>query len=140
MPSNKSEALPTPTSISDYVTKNMSKGARSRMMMGDMDHSINQVSMRAADYKKHTITVKTMYHIEVDGRPVTGHIDVSNEGTISYHGLPNMSFNSTVDLIKMLIDQFPDDFPGPAKKVRAKAGAEMPGMKMGGMKMPEKKK
>jgi hypothetical protein len=141
MPTKKSESLPTPNSISNYVTKNTSKGAQSGMMMtGDMHHSMDAVSMREADYKDHKITVKTTYHIEVDGRPVTGHIDVSNEGTIAYHGLPNMSFDSTVDLVKMLIDQFPNDFPGPAKKAGKRAGGDMPGMDMGGMKMPGKKK
>lgn len=112
MPIKKSEALPTAKSISDYVTKNTSKEVHSGMMMrGDTHHSTGAVSMREADYKDHKITVQTTYHIEVDGRPVTGHIDVSNEGTIAYHGLPNMSFDSTVDLVKMLIDQFPNDFP-----------------------------
>jgi hypothetical protein len=141
MPSNRSEALPTPKSISNYVTKNTSKGAHSGMMMrGDMHHSTDGVSIREADYKDHKISVKTTYHIEVDGRPVTGHIDVSNEGTIAYHGLPNMSFDSTIDLVKMLIDQFPDDFPGPAQKARKKVGSDKPGMDMGDMKMPRKKK
>jgi hypothetical protein len=141
MPSKKSEALPTPKSISNYVTKNTSKGAHSGMIMtGDMHHSVDVVSMREDEYKDHKITVKTTYHIEVDGRPVTGHIDVSNEGTIAYHGLPNMSFDSAVDLVKMLIDQFPDDFPGPAKSARKKPDADMPGMAMRGMKTSGKKK
>lgn len=141
MPSKKSEALPTPKSISNYVTKNMLKGAHSGMTMtGDMHHSVDVASMREDEYKGHKITVKTTYHIEVDGRPVTGHIDVSNEGTIAYHGLPNVSFDSAVDLVKMLIDQFPDDFPGPPKNARKKPGANMAGMAMNGMKMSKSKK
>jgi hypothetical protein len=127
MPRNYSEALPTPESIASYVSKNMLKAAMRPM------HPME--SVREADHNGHHIVVRTAYRIEVDGRPVTGHIDVSNEGTIAYHGLPNMSFDSTVDLVKMLIDQFPDDFSKGIARPRARKTPGTSPMVMGGMDM-----
>ena len=52
----------------------------------------------------------TSYEIEVDGKPVTGHLGVSNDGRVHYHLVPNLSFESAVDLVKQVIDTFPDEF------------------------------
>jgi hypothetical protein len=35
---------------------------------------------------------------------------VDNSGKVSAHALPNYSFVSAVDLLKKVIDEFPDDF------------------------------
>jgi hypothetical protein len=35
---------------------------------------------------------------------------VDNKGKVSAHALPNYSFVSAVDLVKKMIDEFPDDF------------------------------
>jgi hypothetical protein len=103
MPLNNTEALPTTESIASYVKKNLPK-TKMMAMHGHME------SVREVDYKGHHIVVRTMYEIAVDGRPVTGHIDLSNEGQVAYHGLPNMSFDSAVELVESLIDHFPGDF------------------------------
>jgi hypothetical protein len=34
---------------------------------------------------------------------------VDNSGKVSAHALPNYSFVSAVDLVKKMIDEFPDD-------------------------------
>ena len=60
--------------------------------------------------KGHHIVVRTTYHIEVDGQTLTGHFAVSNDGQVHYHPVPNISFASAIDLVKQLIDLFPDDF------------------------------
>ncbi len=67
-------------------------------------------SVREATYRGHTIVIRTGYHIEVDGVAVEGHMGVTNDGQVHYHPIPNLSFNSAVDLVKQLIDAFPDDF------------------------------
>jgi hypothetical protein len=120
MPANNAEALPTPESIAAYVKKNAG-AAKMAPMRGPIE------TVREDDYQGHHIVVRTTYRMQVDGKPVTGHIDVSNDGQVAYHGLPNMSFDSAIDLVKRLIDQFPEDF---------RPGGGMPGMKMPGMKMP----
>jgi hypothetical protein len=67
-------------------------------------------SVREVDYKDHKITIYTQYEIRVDGKPLGGHIYVDNSGKVSAHALPNYSFVSAVDLVKKMIDEFPDDF------------------------------
>jgi hypothetical protein len=67
-------------------------------------------TVREDEYHGHQIVVKTTYEIEVDGRPVTGHLGVANDGRVHYHPTPNLSFASAVDLVRSLIDTFPDDF------------------------------
>jgi hypothetical protein len=72
-------------------------------------HSHHQ-SLREDHYKGHHITIRTSYEIEIDGRPFHGNLDVSNSGSVQYHGIPNVSTNSAVELIRAVIDTFPDDF------------------------------
>ena len=68
-------------------------------------------SVREATYRGHRIVVRTRYRIEVDGVPIDGHLGVTNAGQVHYHAIPNYSFDSAVDLVKQVIDTFPDDFP-----------------------------
>lgn len=67
-------------------------------------------SVREATYRGHRIVVRTTYHIEVDGVTIAGHLGVTNDGQVHYHPVPNLSFGSAVDLVKQLIDIFPEDF------------------------------
>lgn len=68
-------------------------------------------TVREATYRGHRIVVRTSYELQVDGRPVTGHLGVTNDGQVHYHPVPNLSFSSALDLVRNLIDVFPDDFP-----------------------------
>jgi hypothetical protein len=77
-------------------------------------------SVREADYKGHHIVVRTHYEIEVDGRVVMGHLGVSNDGQVHYHPVPNLSFASAVDMVKQLIEIFPDDFGSKAHRMHRK--------------------
>ena len=69
-------------------------------------------TVREVEYAGHRILIRTTYEIEVDGRPVVGHLGVANDGRVHYHPVPNLSFPSAVDLVQTLIDTFPDDFQG----------------------------
>ena len=130
MTQNDPESLPTPESIASYVKKNTPKGKMGSMTM---HMGSGGESLREADYAGHHITVKAVYTIEVDGDPVTGHLVLTNGGQVQYHGLPNMSFDSTIDLVKSLIDHFPGDFPpvvaGTPTPAAKPAMAGMSGMK-----------
>jgi hypothetical protein len=96
-------------------------------------------SLREADYKGHHITIKTTYQITIDGKLFKGALGVSNAGTVHYHGMPNTGFASALDLVKAVIDAFPDEY---AKGSGGGGGMDMPGMNMkksGGRKKPHKK-
>ena len=73
-------------------------------------HGDPMQSTREADYHGHHIVVRTTYHIEVDGTPIEGHLGVTDDGQVHYHAVPNLSFASAIDLVKQLVDTFPDDF------------------------------
>lgn len=86
------------------------------IMAGHGDHPNGQfTSVREINYKNHKIVVKTSYEIEVDGKAMNSQIYVDNNGKVSSHVMPNYSFTSTIDLIKKIIDKFPDNFTKEAK-------------------------
>jgi hypothetical protein len=73
---------------------------------GDMD------SVREADHKGHHIVITTTYRITIDGKPFTAALGVANDGSVHYHGMPNVGFDSAIELMKAVIDTFVDDFSG----------------------------
>jgi hypothetical protein len=79
---------------------------------GHGGHGHGTTSVREVSYEGHDIVIRTTYEIEVDGRSLHGHMGVTNDGQVHYHAVPNLSFASAVDLVKQLIDTFPDDFAG----------------------------
>ena len=106
MPSNGMTVSPTAKSIASYVKKNASHVKKAQKA-----HKHQRTkSVREADYKGHHIVITTQYQIEVDGKMVMGHLGVTNDGQVHYHPVPNLSFASAVDLVKQLINIFPDDF------------------------------
>lgn len=79
-------------------------------------------SIRTEKHRGHEIKITATYDIRIDGRPLAGHLAVGNDGHVHYHGLPNYTWGSLVDLCKQVIDSFPDDFPPAGRKpVRAAA-------------------
>jgi hypothetical protein len=119
----KARARPRPTvqSIASYVQKNASRV----MHVQHHPHSVAD-SVREADYQGHHIVVRTHYEIEVDGRAVTGHMGVTNDGQVHYHPVPNLSFASAIELVKQLIDVFPDDFRTKARRTRRRRPTRTP--------------
>jgi hypothetical protein len=96
---------PTADTIASYVKSNAPL-----VRQAQKPAHAHPESVREAEYKGHRIVVRTTYHIEVDGQMLTGHFAVSNDGQVHYHPVPNISFASAIDLVKQLIDIFPDDF------------------------------
>ena len=99
-----------PSVIPDAVRENVRLFGESH---GAHDHPVETV--RTAIHHGHRIVVRTRYSVEVDGRPLDGHLAVTDDGSVHYHTLPNYSFGSALDLVKQVIDSFPDDFGGPAE-------------------------
>jgi len=116
---------PTPKSIASYVKKNAPAVRKAQK-----HHHMNSTSVREAEYKGHHIVVTTTYNVTVDGMPIMGHLGVTNDGSVHYHPVPNMKFDSAIDLVKQLIEVFPDDFPATPVKKRHGSGG-MGGMDMG---------
>ena len=111
---------PTPQSVSRYVKRN---AARVRKALAAMEHSGPAVSVREADHQGHHIVIRTTYEIRVDRMPLMQHVVVTDEGQVQCHALPNYTFASAIDLVKSLIDQFPEDFKRGGRRPRP-----MPGM------------
>jgi hypothetical protein len=103
----------TPEKIAEYVSQNAAALGHSGHGHGHGDHGGATESVREATYKGHRIMVRTTYQIEVDGKPVEGHLAVTNDGRVHYHTLPNISYASAIDLVQQVIDSFPDDFAPP---------------------------
>jgi len=72
-------------------------------------HDMPIESIREFVHKNHKVSIKTTYEILVDGKRLTGHIYVDDFGNVSCHSFPTYSFSSTADLIKKIIDKFPQN-------------------------------
>lgn len=100
--------LPALTDVRERVAEVKQNRPTAR---GDMaEHERMLETVREDDYRGHHIVIYTTYRIEVDGHPVTGHLGVTNDGRVHYHAVPNLSFPSAIDLVRRLIDTFPDEF------------------------------
>jgi hypothetical protein len=85
--------------------KKLLTGMHTHMHMGSgMD------SVREAEHRGHQIRVETTYKITIDGKPFDAALGVTNGGSVHYHGMPNVGFASALDLVKAVIDAFPDEF------------------------------
>jgi hypothetical protein len=69
-------------------------------------------STREADYQGHHVVIETSYKITVDGKPFNAGLGVTDGGRVYYHGMPNVGFDSAVDLMKAVITRFADEFTG----------------------------
>ena len=61
-------------------------------------------NVREFEYRGHKVSIATHYEIKIDDQPWQQHIDVLQNGTVHYHGLPQANLPSAVDLIKVVID------------------------------------
>lgn len=105
MPTKRTAPPPTPKSIASHVRKHASQVRKIQKLRHE-----DMANVREAEYDGHHIVVRTSYEIEVDGRMVMGHLGVTNDGKVHYHPIPNFAFASAIDMVKKLIDIFPDDF------------------------------
>lgn len=108
-----------------------------KLLKGGMPMSPGMGSMREIDYKGHHVTIATTYKIKIDGKPFKGELSVSNAGSVHYHGIPNVAFDSAVQLVQTVIDTFPQEF----RKLSKPLGhGGMGRMKMGDLPKPPAKK
>lgn len=86
-------------------------------------------SVRKAEHAGHKIEIRTHYTVKVDGKTVPLPLSVGDDGNVVCHALPNYLFSSAVDLVKTVIDTYPDDF---AKRKRKPPGGGHGGGTPGG--------
>lgn len=116
-PAHKPPSRP-PSDLIAYSSKQLKAGKP--VTAGHAEHDKRPFqSVREIEYNGHKITIFTQYQIKIDGKPFSGHIYVDNSGKVSGHALPNYSFVSAVDLVKKMIDEFPDDFTTKKKSHRS---------------------
>jgi hypothetical protein len=102
---------PTPESIAAYVKR---QSARARKVLAGAHAHGPPETVREFEYKGHRIVIGTTYRIKVDSHVVGGQFVVTDEGQVQCHALPNYTAASAVDLVKSMIDVFPEDFSGDA--------------------------
>lgn len=106
-----------------YIRKAAQQAAQELKRSVRRDHMTHLGGVRKATHDGHQIEIRTTYEVRVDGRRVSLPLSVDSEGRVTYHALPNYSFQSAVDLVKQVIDTYPDDFPeGRRKEVRGHGG------------------
>ena len=105
-------------SVDDAVNQSLDKGAQQQHLLASYHQSADQhaghhapASVREAMHKGHRITLKTSNEVLIDGKPLDVHISVADDGSVHCHSVPNYSTASSINLLKVLIDAFPDDYP-----------------------------
>lgn len=81
-------------------------------IVGGQEHFGGTVvaGMRKTEYQGHRIRIKTSYEITVDGVPFQGHAVLDADDRICSHACPYQSFDSMLNLMKHLIDLYPESF------------------------------
>jgi len=69
-------------------------------------------SMREFSHGSHVVRIVTSYRIEVDGQPIQAHVSVDEDGRVYAHATPFVTYGSAVDLMKAVIEAYPDAFGG----------------------------
>jgi hypothetical protein len=73
-------------------------------------HGSHANSMRVFEHARHRVEVETIYRVKIDGKIVRIPLTVGADGRVSCHSIPNYATASALDMIKAVIDQFPEDF------------------------------
>jgi hypothetical protein len=84
-------------------------------------HAEHPRSVRTAEHNGHQIELTTTYRVEIDGKVFKIPLMVDASGNVHCHSHPNYQFDSALDMIKAVVDAFPEDFPSPAAKAKPAA-------------------
>jgi hypothetical protein len=102
------------------MPKAMGAYLQKKAAAGGHDHGANHPSVRSVDHNSHEIVIETSYRVKVDGKTVNIPLMVDESGNVHCHALPNYQFQSALDMVKAMIDVFPDQFGRRGKKTRKK--------------------
>src|SRR5262245_39483950 len=110
-----------PAALGGYLKKKVSAAGHGH------GHGGHAASVRTAEHNGHQITLTTTYRIEVDGKLLKIPLMVDDDGDVHCDSLPNHQFDSALEMIKAVLDAFPEDFPSPPPKGARAAKAAKPG-------------
>lgn len=104
-----------PAEILDAAADHASLGENALARRPTANHAhgspASHASVRSTVHRGHTIEIHTTYQVSVDGVPLDAHMGVGDDGNVHYHGLPNYTAASAIDVIREVVDSFPDDYP-----------------------------
>lgn len=86
-------------------------GAYLQKTAATTEHSMHAPSIRTTEYHGHAISIETVYRVQIDGKAVKMPLMVDDSGNVHCHSLPNYQFQSAVDMVKAIVDIFPDALP-----------------------------
>jgi hypothetical protein len=66
--------------------------------------------VRRFTYRGHEVEIVTRYEVTIDGELWDQHVEVLDDGSVTYHGLPQYAVPSAVGLIRKVID-YEEDAP-----------------------------
>lgn len=75
----------------------------------------HKAGIRTSRHGKFKIEITTRYAVQVNGRKVPMAIEVGPDGSVSSHDIPHYIAASAVDLVKAMIDAYPERFAPSAK-------------------------
>jgi hypothetical protein len=104
-----------PAALGGYLKKASATGHSMHGAMG------KGKSVRTAEHNGHEIVLTTSYRVELDGKVLKIPLMVNDSGDVHCHSLPNYQFDSAMDMVKAIIDAFPEDFPPPPKEMKTKS-------------------
>jgi len=112
MESRKLETSAAPQKLGEYLSRTREKTPK---------HAVHGVggaqSVREDNYRGHEIEIVTTYKVLVDGKTIRAPLGVDASGQVRCHSLPNYQTASAVDMVRALIDGFPEEFePKPARR------------------------
>lgn len=70
-------------------------------------------SVRRVEHAGHRLEIHTHYRIFIDGAEFPDPIHVADDGTVHYHGIPQYSAPSAVDLVKVIAERLEEGEPPP---------------------------
>ncbi|CCJ05727.1 hypothetical protein [Methylocystis sp. SC2] len=113
-----------PRKLGDYLTR-----ARDNAPAHAGHGAGGAQSVREDAYRGHQIEIVTTYKILVDGKQIRAPLGVDAAGQVHCHSLPNYQTASAVDMVRALIDGFPEEFerkPAPTKRQPPASRARRP--------------
>lgn len=67
------------------------------------------VSVRRTEHAGHEIQIETTYRVFIDGQEFPDPISVTDDGRVHYHGLPQYSMSSALELLKVIVDNLAEE-------------------------------
>ena len=104
MSKNKATTKVSLTNLVKPITSGKLKLPKGYRIPADHGHMDTFTTIREGTYRGKNIRVETVYKITLDGKPVTAHTTVLDDGSVHCHAFPNYSVPSAMQLARKLIE------------------------------------